>query len=238
MKKLDLEKIKEFYLNEGKSITEISKLFSYCRKTITDHLRKEGIKIIMCHPRHSGQFKKGYISQKKNKTYEEYFGVEKAKEIGLKISKTRIERGVAKGKNNPMYGKKRPDWKKLKKQKGYEEKRVNSLIKSMKIKPNKPEKVMMGIIKENNLPFNYVGDGKMWFTGNNNQHFNPDFLSKNPKHIIELFGDYWHNREDKKKRDKERLKTYSKYGYKTLIIWEHELKNPIQVVNKIGRFIR
>ena len=32
--------------------------------------------------------------------------------------------------------------------------------------------------------------------------------------------------------DKERLKTYKKYGYKTLIIWEHEL-----VKNKFGRLL-
>jgi len=35
------------------------------------------------------------------------------------------------------------------------------------------------------------------------------------------------------KRDK-----LGRYGYKTLIIWEHELKNPNQVINKIRGFIR
>lgn len=109
--------------------------------------------------------------------------------------------------------------------------------KSMVIrKPNKPEMVMNNIIKKNNLPFNYVGNGKIWFRNKNNT-FNPDFLSKNPKHIIEVFGDYWHNREDMKKRDIIRLKTYSKYGYKTLIIWQHELRNPNQVLKKVKNFI-
>jgi len=102
-------------------------------------------------------------------------------------------------------------------------------------KPNKPEKIMIGLIKDNNLPFNYVGNAKIWFKGPTHI-FNPDFLSKNPKHIIELFGDYWHR--NTKKKDKERLSTYSKYGYKTLVIWEHELKTPAQVVNKIKGFIK
>jgi G:T-mismatch repair DNA endonuclease (very short patch repair protein) len=110
------------------------------------------------------------------------------------------------------------------------------MFKALGIRPNNPETILSNLIKENNLPFNYVGDGAVWFRGENHS-FNPDFLSKNPKHIIELFGDYWHNREDSKKRDTERLKTYYHYGYKTLIIWEHELKNPNQVIEKIKIFV-
>lgn len=100
-------------------------------------------------------------------------------------------------------------------------------------KPNKPEKIMIEIIKENNIPFNYVGNGQITIGG-----FNPDFLSKNPKHIIEVFGDYWHNLPKSKEKDKRRLETYYKYGYKTLIIWEHELKNKNNVLNKIKEFIK
>jgi len=113
----------------------------------------------------------------------------------------------------------------------------NNRKESIKI-INKVENKLKNILEKNNLPFNYVGNGKIWFRGET-QAFNPDFLSKNPKHIIELFGDYWHNREDMKLRDKERLETYSKYGYKTLIIWEHELNNlsTIKIVNKIKEFI-
>ena len=113
---------------------------------------------------------------------------------------------------------------------------VDKILKSFKFKPNKPEKFLIKLMKENNLPFNYVGDGAIWFRGINHS-FNPDFISKNPKHIIELFGDYWHNLPDYKKRDIKRLNTYSKYGYKTLIIWEHELREPNKVINKIKEFI-
>lgn len=104
-------------------------------------------------------------------------------------------------------------------------------------KPNKPEKIIIDLIEKNNIPFNYVGDGEIWFRGENYM-FNPDFLSKNPKHIIEIYGDYWHNLPKYKKRDGERLETYAKYGYKTLIIWEHELKNSSQVLEKIKEFIK
>lgn len=99
-------------------------------------------------------------------------------------------------------------------------------------KPNHPEKIIINLIKENDLPFNYVGNKQIIIGG-----FNPDFLSKNPKHIIEVNGDYWHNLPNTKEKDKRKLETYSKYGYKTLVIWEHELKNPTQVLNKIREFI-
>mgnify|MGYP001559253663 FL=1 len=84
--------------------------------------------------------------------------------------------------------------------------------------PNTPELTLLKIIRKNNLPFDYVGDGKVWIN-----KFNPDFLNRKERLIIEVFGDYWHNREDVKIRDIERINNYFKYGYKLLIIWEHEL---------------
>jgi G:T-mismatch repair DNA endonuclease (very short patch repair protein) len=116
-------------------------------------------------------------------------------------------------------------------------------LRSGLVKPTQPEKVMMHIIKENNLPFNYVGTGNIWFKGYGTM-FNPDFLSKNPKHIIEVFGDYWHNLPERKKLDEKRIETYKKYGYKTLVIWEYELvknKKPLKdfshVIDKINKFV-
>ncbi len=107
--------------------------------------------------------------------------------------------------------------------------------------PTTPEKALLKIIKKNDIAFEYTGDGVLWIN-----KFNPDFLHKKEKLIIEVFGDYWHNREDIKLRDKERLRNYSKYGYKTLIFWEHELTNKIknkiplteeQIIEKIGDFL-
>ena len=100
------------------------------------------------------------------------------------------------------------------------------------IHPNKPEQQMIDLIKENNLPFNFVGDGQVILGG-----FNPDFLSKNPKHIIEVYGDYWHNLPHSAEQSNRRLDAYFKLGYKTLIIWEHELKNTSQVLAKINNFM-
>lgn len=97
-------------------------------------------------------------------------------------------------------------------------------------KPNKPEKQLNNLLQ--NLlshEYKYVGNGEFWIVG-----FNPDFINCNgQKKIIELFGDYWHNRKDAKKRDKLRLRTYKKYGYETLIIWEHELKQLDELEQRI-----
>jgi hypothetical protein len=112
---------------------------------------------------------------------------------------------------------------------------MTNLLKRKIIMPNKQEQKLNEIL-QSNFPgeFNYVGDGKVWFEGENHI-FNPDFLSTNPKHIIELFGDYWHRNTEIK--DKERLETYASLGYKTLVIWEHELKNKEKVIAKIRSFL-
>jgi len=102
---------------------------------------------------------------------------------------------------------------------------------------NNPERLLFNMIQENNLPFKYVGDGSYWFTNKKN-HYNPDFISKNLKCIIELFGDYWHNLPGCIEKDKKRLETYSNYGYKTLVIWESELKDLQSILNKIKLFNR
>ena len=159
------------------------------------------------------------------------------------INRKRYENGYI----NPMKGKKRPDMsgknnpnKKLINREKIKKRMLNGgAIKARKGNrggPNKPEKVLIDLIKDNNLPFNYVGDGAIWFT-NGKEHYNPDFLSKNPRHIIELFGDYWHNIPKSIERDEGRLTTYSKYGYKTLIIWEHELEDLHSVLKKIKLFV-
>ena len=118
--------------------------------------------------------------------------------------------------------------------------------KAMLMKPNIPEKILIEIIKKNNFPFEFIGDGKEWFIGKNS-YFNPDFLCREKKIIIEVFGDYWHNILKNKIRDKYRLETYFNQGYKTIIFWEHELikrtnlPSPIseeKICNRINKVLR
>ena len=88
--------------------------------------------------------------------------------------------------------------------------------------PNKIELFLYKLLNRL-LPnqYKYVGNFKFWI-----ENFNPDFVNVNgQKKIIELYGDYWHKKLEVIKRDKRRLITYKQYGYRTLIIWEHELKD-------------
>jgi hypothetical protein len=104
---------------------------------------------------------------------------------------------------------------------------------SNKPKQNKTEKNLECILNETcpNL-YKFVGNWKFFI-----ERFNPDFISVDgSKRIIELFGDYWHNLEYKKIRDKKRLLKYSEYGYKTLVVWENELKDVNVLKNKIQNF--
>ncbi len=159
-----------------------------------------------------------------------------------------------KGKGNPVFGKhhtkeQKIKWSKMRKAEGNgmfgrhhteatKEKIRQKLITRIKegkynLKANKPEKQLNKLLKKI-LPneYKFVGNGKLFIAG-----FVPDFINCNgQKKIIELFGDYWHNREDAKKRDKQRLKTYKKYGFKTLIIWQHELKELNKLELKIKKF--
>jgi len=89
-------------------------------------------------------------------------------------------------------------------------------IRGMQVKPTKPERRLGEIIEDWNLPFSFNGN-----TGNTTiKGLCPDFVSNNGlKCIIEVYGDYWH-RDDYKNRKS----IYAKEGYRTLILWEHEIR--------------
>ena len=107
------------------------------------------------------------------------------------------------------------------------------MMKGYKYSPNKAEQYLNNLLKIClKQKYKFVGDGKVII-----DRFNPDFININgQKKIIELYGDYWHNKKDSIPRDKRRIETYSKYGYKTLVIWEHELNEPEQILAKVMEF--
>ena len=184
-----------------------------------------------------------------------------------KIKEKRIKnRRSFKGSNNPMYGKKRPDviarnkkmigenspsfgrhpshvekqkmskkailrWK----DKIFRNKTIKATLKGLRLHPNKPEIILRKLL--NKLfpnEYKFVGDGKVILAG-----FCPDFINVNgQKKIIELYGDYWHNLPNWKKRDKRRLQEYFRLGYQTLIIWEKDLKNIDKLKQKLLEFNR
>ena len=109
---------------------------------------------------------------------------------------------------------------------------LKKLREASNVRPTKPEKILIEIIKEHNFPFKYVGDGKLWIGW---PPMNPDFIEVNGrKLVIEVLGDYWHTPEE----FDERKKRYAKYGFKCIGIWEKEIyNNRNQVINKLKRFL-
>ena len=93
---------------------------------------------------------------------------------------------------------------------------IHNTIKGSHIKPTAPERRIIDIIKSYSLPFKYNGDKGIPIAGKC-----PDFISNNGQEcIVEIFGDYWHEGEN----EQELIEIYAKCNYRTLILWESEMK--------------
>ncbi len=115
--------------------------------------------------------------------------------------------------------------------------REGRLVPGISVRPNKVEMLLDSILQEY-FPgeWAYVGDGKFII-----ETLNPDFINCNgKKEIIEVFGDYWHGPKRKRpfSSESERAEVYATYGYRLLVIWEHELKkiSPERMVKKIKKW--
>lgn len=106
---------------------------------------------------------------------------------------------------------------------------MEKVRKSLNIKPNKPESIILNFL-------NMLYPSQWKYTGNFSFTINgkcPDFVNCNgQKKIIELFGDYWHRGEN----PQDRINEFKPFGYDTLVIWERELKNQDAVILKIKEF--
>lgn len=147
-----------------------------------------------------------------------------------------------KGKGNPRYGKKhsleqRRRIKESHKRKFLDPKYCEEFGRRFQLNPNNLEKQVLKIL--NRLycdEYKFVGDHSFWIEGKN-----PDFVNTNgKKKIIEAFGIYWHGKtrtgQNEEDHEKERIDHFLKYGFKTLIIWEDELRNVKKLEEKIIRF--
>ena len=159
------------------------------------------------------------------------------KNKGRKFTKEHKEkiRKKNKGKKMSLSSRKKMSKTRLKlfKNKIFKNNAIRHLLQTKRNKINKSEKYLRSILYQI-LPreYKFVGNGKLILDG-----LCPDFVNINgQKKIIELYGDYWHNLSGCKERDKRRPKIYKRYGYKTLIIWQHELKDIINLKKKIKGF--
>lgn len=208
------EFIKYEYLILKKSQVQIAKEVGLNRKNVEYYLIKYNI------PRRSKS--------------EALKGIKKSETHCIKLSIIRTQYyedhpEFNKGVNNGRYGKSVSE----------ETKRriIDGLKRKGKLRKNKPEKflefILNGLFSEK--AYKYVGDGSLDVGGKN-----PDFIDINNKKIIELFGDYWHSEKvtgrNKKLEEDVKISYFAKFGYKTLIVWECELKDLYHLSLKLHDF--
>lgn len=108
---------------------------------------------------------------------------------------------------------------------------IKKMRKAWNMKPNKPETLILNLL--NDL---YPGEWK--YTGDFSFTINgkcPDFVNCNgQKKIIEFWGDHWH----KEQNPQDRINAFKPFGYDTMVIWGHELKDMDAIIARIDEFNR
>lgn len=67
--------------------------------------------------------------------------------------------------------------------------------------------------------------GDMPFTEDKYEHYRPDFVLPDQRVIIEIYGTYWHTREDSYEKDAWRAALYAAAGYTYYALWDWEVFN-------------
>ena len=121
----------------------------------------------------------------------------------------------------------------------YKEKQLKAMFKGLGLLPNRPEKFLIKLLQElYPNQWKYMGDGK---DGDSIVAGKcPDFIHVSQKKIIEHFGEYHHGESvtgiSNEQHEQQRINLFTKHGYQTLVIWEHELSNTDEVIFRIQEF--
>lgn len=207
---LPKEELEKLYWKEGLPAHKIAKKFGVSRQTIINYVRKSGARV------------------RTRRESSERFNWNR----GLTKETDERVRAIAEKK----CGKPRPDISKLCHDPDFIKRKLKGLIK----RPTKPEEALISIITNHDLPFKYTGDGEM-IIGTKC----PDFSSTNGDNkLIEVFGRVFHDPEVSFREEIPwhqqywgRIAYYAQLGYDCLILWDDELGNEEEVVNKIQTFM-
>ena len=147
----------------------------------------------------------------------------KRKEVREKISRTRIMRGVAKGKNNPMWGK------------THTPEAIKKIFSHKKM--NKLEKMVADELDRLGYEYKF-----QFFINKDGVCKSYDFKLKGIPLIIEVDGDFWHGnpntkshfigKEKVQRNDVLKEKIAKSRGYHIIRLWESDIKNDISVISK------
>jgi len=118
------------------------------------------------------------------------------------------------------------------------ERTIKGILKKFKERPTTTENAFIKFFLENNLPFNYCGDGSLIIGFKN-----PDFVENNGRKICLEVGNkkqksiFHHHYVNWQGYEKERIEHFSKYGWKCLVLWDEELKNKCLLLGRVNNFL-
>jgi G:T-mismatch repair DNA endonuclease (very short patch repair protein) len=217
----------------------MTKICLYCNKSFTIHIsRKDTAKFcsISCSKKYAWkqpEFRLNIINKLKGRHLSPETEIKKGQHLSLQTEikpKEHLSNSTEfKTGNIPLFPYTSSELKQLWKNQNYKEYIIKKILSAAKNKPNKQELKLSELLPPG---FEYVGNGKVIIGG-----LNPDFIDIKNKKIIELYGDYWHNKKEAIERDILRIPLYTEYGYSTLIVWEHEFNCIIDLKARIERFI-
>lgn len=124
--------------------------------------------------------------------------------------------------------------------KEYKEKQLRAVMKALQKRPTKLEQKFINFFKQNNIPFKYNYNGIIQIG-----YKIPDF-TYNPQKLVVEVGNKSEKSISRKGRtyktwqgyEQQRIKHFVKYNYGCLCLWEDELENPNQIINKIKEFLK
>ncbi len=91
--------------------------------------------------------------------------------------------------------------------------------------PNTLERKLQRILGPS---FTYAGDGSFKI-----DNLKPDFVNKSRKVVVEVYGNYWH-RNESTQETMQRINRLQRQGWRTIIIWESEIADPIKLRRKLS----
>ena len=168
--------------------------------------------------RKSAETNKKLYMEGKRKLIKYWLGKKHSEETKEKIRKTKI---LQYKDPNSIYNSK--EW---------NENRIRNSLKGLMKRPTSLERRFIEeIIIPYNFSLNYCGDGSLLIGFKN-----PDFVESNGnKKCVEIANEV--ELHHPKGWDTIRINHFKKYGWDCLIIWESELKNKHQLLEKVQRFL-
>jgi len=107
----------------------------------------------------------------------------------------------------------------------YRNKVITAQLKGLFKRPTSLEKQMINIIRRNNLPYRYTGDGDVLIG-----YKNPDFVNTEGEKIcVEVANTYHHTEE----YPAERIAHFKKYGWKCIVFRTDKLNEDL-VLSRVG----